>query len=106
MSQSDRNATRRLFQHVREQLQLFARWNGIWCPRVYLLAAEFDLPEQTVRAVFESLFRLGIISLKTWSYRNWREVSFGEWPTAEFFRNKDDSNYIRVKVLPVPANYF
>ncbi len=70
-----------------------------WHVQVSQLAVELSIPEKFVREALIRLHNWGILSLKTWSNKAWREISFSECPAEGFFYNLDDANFVRVRPL-------
>jgi hypothetical protein len=68
-----------------------------WHVQLFSFASNLGVQEQDVRDALIALNKCGVISLKTWSNSAWREISFSECPTQNFFYNRDDANYVRVK---------
>lgn len=84
---------------VWNMLRFFSKNGGVWHTQVHVLAGRFDAPEKFVREILLNLYRLGLVSLKTWSKSACREVAYGECPTEDFFYNRDDANHVRVTPL-------
>jgi hypothetical protein len=70
-----------------------------WHVQVSGVTNNLGIQEQDVREALIALNNCGVISLKTWSNSAGREISFSEWPTEDFFYNRDDAYYVRVKPL-------
>jgi hypothetical protein len=70
-----------------------------WHVQTFNFASQIGVPERYVREALVALKSVGLVTLKTWSNSAWRQVSFSECPTENFFYNRDDANYVRVKPL-------
>jgi hypothetical protein len=82
-----------------EKLGSVARWDGVWHLKTFEIAVLLNVPEESIRQSLITMAKWGFISLKTWSNLAWRELSYGEWATSDFFVNVDDGCYVRVKPL-------
>jgi hypothetical protein len=95
------NPHTRVFAAIWDKLRFFATCgsDSVWHVQAYQLATQLSVPEHYVREALVTLSKWGFISLKTWSNRAWREISFPECSTEKFFRNGDDASHVRVKSL-------
>jgi hypothetical protein len=82
---------------VFEKLRFFKRIGSTWHCQSWMIAFELGVPEETVREVLTSLGRWGFIRLSAWNYAAWREVDFREMSADNFFFNRDDCGYVRVR---------
>lgn len=65
--------------------------------RTFLLAAEFDIPEEHIREQLTQLLAEGLISLAAWDGRC--ELPYSEWSDADsFFFNRSDNGYVRISL--------
>ena len=63
-------------------------------------ASRIGALESLVKKLTVQLAQDGFISLKTWRYDLWREAERQDFATLDaFFRNADDSCYVRVRSL-------
>ncbi|MGO4883480.1 MAG: hypothetical protein ACLP59_22070 [Bryobacteraceae bacterium] len=64
------------------------------------LSTEFGIPESEVREILIEMYEGGLIRLAAWNWQQAEEREFRDWPDAEaFFTSRDDSGYVRVRVL-------
>lgn len=64
--------------------------------RAYEEAGRLGVPDKFVVEALTWFARFGGVKLTTWSNRAWREVTFQECPTEDFFYNRDDANHVRL----------
>jgi hypothetical protein len=88
-----------LANYMKEELSFFARHGAVWHLKTSQIAARLNVPEESIRQSLITMATWGFISLRTWSNQAWREVSYSECPTPNFFFNSDDGCYVRVKPL-------
>ena len=89
----------RAFFAVREKVDFLHRTGTDHiCIRVYGLAGESGISPETVRESLESFAKRGVLSLSTWRNVPYREVNWREWQSEDFFYNRDDANYVRLRL--------
>jgi len=71
---------------------------GFICTSVSSLAGELGISLESSRRALQAFADSGILSMSTWRYDLWREVNWREWRSVSFFYNRDDSNYVRLRL--------
>jgi len=64
--------------------------------RAWEVAIRLDIPEPYVWQAIAEVAAAGT-KLTTWSQSLWREITYQEWATPDFFHNRDDSGYVRLR---------
>jgi hypothetical protein len=64
----------------------------------YTLAGQLGVSQECLRSVLTHFADRGILSMRTWRWDALREVSWQEWRSEEFFYNRDDANYVRLRL--------
>jgi hypothetical protein len=68
--------------------------------KVFIECALLNVPEDLMRRTLIWLAEHGLVTLTTWSHALRREAHYWEFRSLDdFFYNRDDSNYVRVKLL-------
>jgi hypothetical protein len=71
---------------------------GFICASVCGLAGELGISPESARKALQAFADSNIFSMSTWRYDLWREVNWSEWRSVSFFHNRDDSNYVRLRL--------
>jgi hypothetical protein len=71
---------------------------GHICVRVSEAVGELAIAPEWVREALEAFADFGILSMSTWRRDVWREVNWREWHNEDFFYNRDDSNYVHLRL--------
>jgi hypothetical protein len=66
--------------------------------RPYTLAGQLGVSQDCLYGMLAYFVDHGVLSMKTWRWDAWREVSWQEWRSAEFFHNWHDANYVRLRL--------
>ena len=72
--------------------------DGYICASVARLAGELGISLEAARRALMAVADSGVLSMSTWRYDLWREVNWSEWRSKDFFYNRDDSNYVRLRL--------
>lgn len=88
------------FTKIYESVDFLHKHGGEVHIKPYTLAGELGVSHECVREALKRFASSGFISMSTWRWEVFREVNYNEWPTTEFFYNRHDANYIRLRLAP------
>jgi hypothetical protein len=92
---------KKAIQAVSEKLDFLRKGGaggGFICVSTYGLAGERQISPESVRMALKMYADFGLLSLSTWRHDLWREVNWREWRSEDFFFNRDDANYVRLRL--------